>query len=113
MTDDEILDRFRRADALLAEYRQVIQPAADELARQKSLAVFGRAGGYGGEIGCYETGCDFVCAHLADAAREWPGSPYHERLGGTGAATAKRFDRCWQQRIVAAGVARVTVGGHF
>jgi len=39
MTDDEIRDRLCKADTMLAEYQRLVQPVADELAKQKEKVV--------------------------------------------------------------------------
>lgn len=67
MTDDELRALLEKADALLGEYEEVAEKAVAEIARRKSLAVYGDETSYRGHLGCYEMGVETLCAHLVDA----------------------------------------------
>jgi len=99
MTDEEIISRFREADALLAKYREILEPVLSELAEKKSMVVFGKPGMYRGEFGCWEQGCDTICLHLKDSGHEPPNSHL-----------AYEFEHEWNQKI---STERVTIFGFW
>lgn len=108
MTDDEIISGLKKADALLEEYKKVVQPIAEELARQKSIAVYGKEDCYSGDLGCWEAGCDCVCLHIKDHARgkTWKEDrPFHDK--------AIDFDIMWSRKSGEAGIKHVHITGHF
>lgn len=108
MTDQEILDGLKKADALLEEYKKIIRPIAEELAQQKSNAIYGKEDCYSGDLGCYESGCDCVCLHIKDHAmgKTWEeDQPFHDK--------AIDFDIMWSQKAMNAGIKNVYITGHF
>lgn len=102
LTDKQIVERFRRADALLAEYEKLVLPAGKELARRKSLYVFKKPGKYRAELGCYEMGKDSVCLHLK-------GKPKYGRTSDL----AYAFGMLWNKRLEKVGVTRVFLHDFF
>jgi hypothetical protein len=105
MTDDQIINRFLQADALLEKYKRVILPAAKELARRKSLHVWRKKGRYRGELGCHDYGLDTVCLHLNGRV--------HWYVQGKKEHRALDFDVMWRVAVVAAGVKNVHVQGFY
>lgn len=108
MTEQEILEGLKKADALLAEYKQTIQPIAEELARQKSIVVYGKEDCYNGALGCYESGCDAVCLHIKDEVRgkTWEDDRLHHDK-------AIDFGMMWDRKAAEAGVKHIYITGHF
>lgn len=112
MTDDEIIAAFKKANELMAEYMNAIAPAAAELARRKSEAVFGRPGLYDGNLGCFESGKDCVCLHITGEGMEI----VHQAggmVGGTHHDKAMDFELDWSRKLDAAGINRVCLSGHY
>ena len=108
MTDLEIIEKLKEANALLEKYKEVVKPVAIELARLKSLAVYGREGCYLGELGCFESGADCICLHIKDDARgeNWEADrPFHDK--------AMNFDMEWSRKAHEAGIQNVYISGHF
>jgi len=104
MSDQEIIETIKRADALLAEYMKILRPAADELARRKSLDVYGEEGRYRGDLGCHEEGIQKICLHSKGV------------LPVTGEADHKKaisFDALWGKKLRDKGVEEVYVGGFY
>ena len=66
MDDKEIVAAYKQCKQLLDEYKKIAQPLAEELAKRKSMYVFGKPGGYQGDLGCWEAGMDTICLHLTD-----------------------------------------------
>lgn len=66
MNDKELVAGMKRCKKLLDEYRRVATPLAKEMAKRKSMFVFGKPDGYRGELGCWEEGVDTICLHLTD-----------------------------------------------
>jgi hypothetical protein len=108
VTDDEIIQNLQKADALLAQYKAIIEPVADELARRKSLAVYAKEGGYAGDLGCQEYGMDTVCLHRRE---EFAGKTYEEDV--LHEEVAITFDIQWAGKARAAGVQHVNISGHY
>lgn len=108
MTDQEILEGLKKADAFLEEYKKTIQPIAEELARQKSIAVYGKEDCYKGDLGCWESGCDAVCLHIKDEARgeDWEADrPFHDK--------AFEWEHAWHNKAAEVGIRHVYITGHF
>jgi len=112
MTDDEIVAAFKKADELMAEYITTIRPAAVELARRKSEAVFGKPGLYDGHLGCFESGKDCVCLHITAEGME---IVYQAggMVGGSHHDKACDFEYDWGQKLDAAGISLVHLSGHY
>jgi hypothetical protein len=104
MTDEEIIDRIRKADAFLGLYEDVLHPVLEELARQKSLAVYKVEGKYTGELGCYEAGADVICIHLRD------GIPLPS-FGDPSHGIRYEWEQQWRDKLTAAGIHRVLLSG--
>ena len=109
MTDDEIIAALKEADALLTKYREMVAPIAAELAKQKSLFVFSKEGGYRGELGCYESGPNVICLHIEDAFR---GKTYTEYLEKA-ETRAYDFDFEWGNKVGHAGIQGIFISGHY
>jgi len=109
IVERRILELLRSADGLLGMYKVIAQQAANELARLKSYYVFGKLGGYKGELGCYEEGSDTICLHIQDSFR---GKTYIELEKRTGNRNFK-FARAWAQKADRAGIRHIHIGGHF
>jgi hypothetical protein len=108
MTDEEIIETLKKADALLEEYKKIIQPAADELAKRKSIAIYGKEDCYNGDLGCWEVGCNTVCLHIKDQNRgeTWEEDrPLHDK--------AIDFDIMWSRKADEAGIKHVHISGHY
>ena len=63
MDDKELRRRLKEADALLAQYRLLLTPVLEDLARRKEAATGAK---YTGHFGCYEEGINALCIHRAD-----------------------------------------------
>jgi len=65
MTDRELLDNLRLADAILGEYKRIVMPAIEELAIRKQKGT-GRK---------YDEGVSTLCTHhatrLLNALHQW------------------------------------------
>lgn len=108
MTEQELLGALIKADVLLAEYERVVKPVAEELARLKSLAIYGKEGCYSGDLGCWEEGINTVCLHIEDHARGQTleeDRPFHDK--------AIDFGFEWSRKAQDAGVRRIHISGHF
>jgi len=108
LSEVEILSALKEADQLLERYVAIVTPVAEELARQKSLAVYGREGCYSGDLGCWEEGKDTICLHIKDEARGKSSAgdePFHGK--------AIDFNREWGDKATAAGIHHVQISGHF
>lgn len=109
MTDAEILNELKKADLLLSEYKKIAQPIAEELARRKSLFVFGKEGGYRGHLGCQEIGLNSLCLHIED---EFRGKTYEE-YQTKAEDRAYDFELEWSRKVHDAGIETVHVTGHY
>lgn len=104
MTDEELLAGLKKADNLFAQYKDAVQPYADELARRKSLAVFGKEDCYDGRLGCVDTGSESLCLHRKKLGQTWEEDrPFEEK--------AIDFDIEWAQRAVKAGINHISISG--
>lgn len=63
MTENEILEVLVQADAKLVEYKAIVEPILEEMARLKSLHMYGEEAKCGSHLGCYEEGIQVVCLH--------------------------------------------------
>lgn len=108
MTDEELLAGLKRANDLLAQYKEAAQPYADELARRKSLAAFGHEGAYEGKLGCFDTGSDVLCSHRAEAYRNLPWEEDRPRE-----EKGREFDDEWGQRARNAGLNHIHISGYY
>lgn len=109
MTDDEIIAKLKEADALLAKYREIVGPVADELAKKKSIFVFGKEGGYSGDLGCFEAGPNVICLHITP---EFRGATYGEYQKAAGDRPYD-FEFDWSHKVDAAGIRGIYISGHF
>lgn len=95
MTEDEIIEAFKKGDELLKQFKTLMLPVAAELARRKSMAAFGRPDLYEGHLGCHDSGINSVCLHITDAGLDimQPGieSPVK--------TAAYNFEAGWHDRI--------------
>lgn len=66
MNDKDLVSGMKRCKKLLDEYAKAVRPLAEEMAKRKSIHVFGKPGGYDGDLGCWEEGIDTICLHLTD-----------------------------------------------
>lgn len=107
MTDEEIIETLKRADALLAQYEAIVQPAVDELARRKSIAVYAKDGQYTGDLGCHEEGINTLCLHR----KRIEDTTYEEDKPREDAAF--EFDSLWGTKARAAGITHLYVTGYF
>jgi hypothetical protein len=108
MTDEELLASLKKADDLLGQYKEAIKPAAAELARRKSEAVYGKEGGYEGRLGCFEMGDNTLCLHLSDAFRQETFSEdkkFHD--------AALNFDHLWFHKAMDAGIKNIHISGFY
>jgi hypothetical protein len=104
MTDGELLSILKKADDLLGQYKEAVQPAADELARRKSIKVYGKKGAYAGKLGCQESGSDTVCLHLNEPFRK-----NMLRLEDK----AITFDLRWFRKAMKAGIKHIHISGFY
>ena len=106
MTEEEILEKLKEADRFLEAYKKAVLPVAEELARQKSIAVYGKEGCYNGELGCYESGCDAVCLHIKEMGENWEADqPFHEK--------AIDWEMAWSRKAHESGIKHIYITGHF
>lgn len=61
MTDKEIIASLRAAKELKKQYRELVKPVAEELAKRANEELGTTK--YEGEIGCYDAGDDVICSH--------------------------------------------------
>jgi hypothetical protein len=108
MTDKEVekemLEQLKKADALLEEYIQTVRPVAAELARRKSLAVWGNEITYSGRLGCYEEGLNTICLHNICDATTRDRDNHHKAI---------EFDIMWDGKARAAGIKNISIQGYF
>ena len=109
MTDDEIIAKLKEGQDLLSKYKEVVAPVAEELAKRKSLFVFGKEGGYSGDLGCFESGPNVICLHITP---EFQGSTYGEYQKAAGDRPYD-FDLEWSKKAVDAGIVGIHIDGHF
>jgi hypothetical protein len=102
--EKEMLEQLKKADALLEEYIGTVRVVAAELARRKSLAVWGNATTYAGRLGCYEEGIDAICLHNIYDAKTRRRDKHHKAI---------KFDRMWHDKIRAAGIKNISIQGYF
>lgn len=108
MNEKQIFEGLQKAQMLLVAYEETVKPIAEELARLKSLAVYGKEGCYSGDLGCWSTGINEICLHLKEAARGKSfeaDKVYHEK--------AVEFEALWTQKTDQAGVRKVYVSGYY
>lgn len=109
MTDEQVLEGLKKADHLLAQYRAQVEPIAAELAKKKSIFVFGNESSYSGDLGCFESGINSVCLHIVAGARGPDYKDYQRRAEDR----AYDFENTWNIRLMEAGIKHVSVIGHF
>ena len=102
MIDQEIIDTVKKADALLTEYKLLLKPVAYELARRKSLEVYGKEGCYKGLFGCHEEGIQKICLHSVEPTKQ------DAQLD-----KALYFEKKWSVTLNKEGVKHVYVGGYY
>jgi hypothetical protein len=102
MGDQDIIDTVKKADALLTEYKLLLKPVAYELARRKSLEVYGEEGCYKGLFGCHEEGIQKICLHSVDPTKQ-----------DAELDKAIAFEQKWHATLNKEGVKNVYVGGFF
>lgn len=107
MTDEEILENLKKADAFLEEYKKLAKPVAEELAQRKSMAVFGKPGLYTGNLGCWESGIDFICLHITDEGHAELGARH---VDDPRMDKVREFEDEWAKR---AKPRHVYIGGHY
>ena len=108
MTDQEILRRIEYASKLLQLYAEVIQPAADELARRKSLYVFGEENRYFGHLGCWDEGINTVCLHITDETYEKV-----DALRDKVSEKAYEFEQEWRNILYERKVKKISLSGFY
>ncbi len=104
MTEEEIIEEAKKADALMKEYCKIAGRISRELAVMKSRFVDGSDNSYNGELGCHETGPNNLCLHRAEG---WLGR-HDSKLD-----RAYDFQFAWQKKFTEAGVTSVYVSGHY
>jgi hypothetical protein len=104
MTDKEIIDGLKEADACLQQYVKIVRLIAVELAIQKSEVVWGNTTSYDGDLGCYESGIDTICLHSAQDPISHDKDKMHK---------AFEFDTSWYDRIRKAGIKHISITGFF
>ena len=109
MTDEELFAKLKEADRLLGEYRKIAEPLALELAKRKSLFVFGKEGAYRGHLGCHEYGIDALCLHIE---HEFMGAS-HDEYQAKAEDRAYDFELEWSRKAMAAGIENVHVTGLY
>lgn len=98
MTEDEIVETFKKADAILSQYKETVLPAAKALAKLQE----GKAGrSYEVEFGCYELGgVNVVCLHGT-------GTDESSERDRAARFQACEFNRHWHCKLRAAGVSHI------
>lgn len=109
MTDDEIFAKLKEGQDLLSKYKEVVAPVAEELAKRKSLFVFGKEGAYTGDLGCFEEGLNSICLHITP---EFHGRNYKEYQAVAGERPYD-FDYEWSKKAVEAGVVGIHISGYY
>lgn len=104
MTDEQIIETLKKADACLDQYIGIILPVAAELARRKSEAVFGNSTAYAGRLGCSEEGLNTLCLHNIDDNRTRDEEKNNKAFA---------FDDTWYEKARAAGIKNIIIQGYF
>lgn len=117
MTDEEIIEELQTAESFMVQYRAVVERVAHELAKRKSMAVFGVEGGYSGDIGCWEAGADTICLHITDLMSDKHFS-YHEgnkhfyKSDSKLSDKSHDFEKIWTAKMAEAGITNIWLTGH-
>jgi hypothetical protein len=102
--EKEMLEQLKNADVLLEEYIRTVRVVAEELARRKSLAIWGDATTYAGRLGCYEEGIDTICLHNTCRDKTNDSDKHHKAI---------EFDLMWYDKVRAAGIKNIMIQGYF
>ena len=111
MTEQEILERLKVADRHLTEYKELLKPVLEELAKRKSIHVFGKEGGYEGNFGCWEAGIDCLCLHIEDGfkpPRISDRDKYKKYM-----ARVRSFEDQWNDKTRKIDVKNIYICGHY
>ncbi len=100
---------LKQADEKLAGYKVIAQKVAAELAKRKSMYVFGKEGGYRGDLGCWEAGADVICLHIEDEFRGESYKEYQEKSE----KKAYDFEGEWVRKVLEANIHNVFISGHM
>ena len=78
MNDEELIAALELGDSYLEQYLESIKPVLVELSKRKEHYTGYK---YVGEFGCWESGIEDLCIHIADSSqyREIDYSPYKWR----------------------------------
>jgi len=96
MPEEELKRRVAEAKEHLRKYVELVIPVAEDLAERKSMAIFGRPGGYQGKLGCWEAGIDMICLHIADGfQKEADGEDYGHVHGDK----VRAFEDEWRKKL--------------
>ena len=60
MTDQEIIVALKAATEIQKQFRDLVKPVAEELAKRASKEI---KRDYDGQIGCYDMGNNVICSH--------------------------------------------------
>jgi uncharacterized protein (DUF2237 family) len=108
MTDAQIIRRLKRADKLLKKYKRLVHPVAKELAKKRSIDIFGVDGCCAGRVGCADTGVDSICMHMrGDSYRFWEYVTNESSKKG-----AKCFLWKWREKMEKAGIKNISIVSH-
>lgn len=113
MTDDELLSVLKRADDLLGEYKKMLEPVLEELARRFSMDMFGVPDKATAEFGHEEAGVDVITLRLlCDAEEEEKGKIANiTTFAGRRAWIDKKYgwDTPFCQKMIEVGIGRIGV----
>lgn len=109
MTDEEVLAQLKEADRLLAEYKKIAEPLAKELAKRKSIFVFGKEDGYRGHLGCQESGINTLCLHIQPDFMGEHYSDYRDKAE----ERPYDFEMEWARKTRDAGIEHLYISGLY
>jgi hypothetical protein len=117
MTDEELIEELQNAESFMVQYKAVAERVAFELAKRKSMAVFGVEGGYTGDLGCWEAGADTICLHITDSMSgkhftRPEGDKIYYQSNSELSDKSHDFEKVWYEKMQEAGIVSIWLTGH-